>query len=472
MKSIRLFVSWTFIIMTIVLFSCNRQTEQSQKPPSPGEKPPNPNQRTTGIIRQYKTGNVIFIHPDGSGASMWGAMRLLKVGPDGKTNWDNMDHIGLYRSHQTNSTNSSSHAGATVHAFGVKVPYNTYGIHPDRPIKSLSGKDYSILIEAQKAGMAVAIVNSGHICEPGTGVFVANSAQRKNTDTISEQIINSGVDIILSGGEELLLPEGETGYFGVPGKRKDGKNLIEVAKSNGYTIVYNRRELKALPVTTKKVLGVFAASHTFNDIPEEDLAKQGLPMFNPEAPTIAEMTKKALDILTFRRKQFLLVVEEEATDNFSNSNNAIGALTALERADDAIGVAMNYIKSNPKTLLITAADSDAGGMQVFNIRDLQAFDKPLPITQENGAPIDGPKGTGSLPFVAKPDKSGQELRFGICWASDADLAGAVIAKAHGLNAELLPNNVDNTDIYRIMYATLFGIELPNRDKPEIPNTKQ
>jgi len=451
---------WAMILL--MLISCDMQTEQSQKPPSPGENPSQPNQETSDITQQFKTGNVIFIHPDGSGASMWGAMRLLKVGPDGETNWDKMDHMGLYRSHQVNSTNSSSHAGATVHAFGVKVPYNTYGIHPDRPIKSLSGKDYSIMVEAQKAGMAVAIVNSGHICEPGTGVFVANSAQRKNTDTISEQIINSGVDIILSGGEELLLPEGVTGYFGVSGKRKDGKNLIEQAKKNGYTIVYNRKELKALHVTTKKVFGIFAASHTFNDIPEEALAKQGLPMFNSEAPTIAEMTKKALDILTFQRKQFLLVVEEEASDNFSNANNAIGALTALDRADDAIGEAMNFIKSNPNTLLITAADSDAGGMQVFNVRDPEAFNKPLSRTQENGAPNDGLEGTGSLPFVAKPDKSGQELRFGICWASDSDLAGAIIAKTHGLNAELLPNNVDNTDIYRLMYITLFGIELPNK----------
>ena len=33
------------------------------------------------------------------------------------------------------------------------------------------------------------------------------------------------------------------------------------------------------------------------------------------------------------------------------------------------------------------------------------------------------------------------------------------ARAHGLNAELLPKNVDNTDMYRMMYATLFGVWL-------------
>ena len=142
-------------IIFLALISCDMKTEPVQKPPSPGEKTITPTAEITTEKQQYKTGNVIFIHPDGSGANMWGAMRLLKVGPDGETNWDKMDHIGLYRSHQVNSTNSSSQAGATVHAYGVKVPYDTYGIHPKRPIKSLSGKDYSIMTEAKKAGIMV-----------------------------------------------------------------------------------------------------------------------------------------------------------------------------------------------------------------------------------------------------------------------------------------------------------------------------
>lgn len=450
-------IFWAMLLLQIV--ACDMQTEPTQKPPSPGEQSVVTSEESTFVKLQYQTGSVIFIHPDGSGANMWGAMRLVKVGPDGKTNWDKLDQMGLYRSHQLNATNSSSEAGATVHAYGVKVPYKTYGIHPERPIKSLSGKDFSIMTEAKNAGMAIALINSGHLCEPGTGVFLANSAYRDNTDTITLQIINSDADIILSGGEELLIPTGEVGYFGVSGKRKDGRNLIEEAKEIGYTVIYTRKELLSLPVTTKKVLGIFSAGHTFNDKPEEVLKQQGLPLYNPEAPTLAEMTKKALDIFTFNQKQFLLVVEEEGSDNFANDNNAIGALTALSRADDAIGEAISFIGRQPNTMLLVTADSDAGGMQVFNVRNPNEFDKHLPLTQPNGSPNDGPEGTYSLPFVAKPDQAGKELRFGICWATDGDVAGAVIAKAHGLNAELLPNNVDNTDIYRMMYATLFGLNL-------------
>jgi alkaline phosphatase len=68
-------------------------------------------------------------------------------------------------------------------------------------------------------------------------------------------------------------------------------------------------------------------------------------------------------------------------------------------------------------------------------------------------------GTETLPFIAKPDREDMELRFGISWANYSDVMGAVIAKAHGMNAEYLPNNVDNTEIYKLMYRTLFGEEL-------------
>jgi hypothetical protein len=38
-----------------------------------------------------------------------------------------------------------------------------------------------------------------------------------------------------------------------------------------------------------------------------------------------------------------------------------------------------------------------------------------------------------------------------------------VARAHGLNADLLPVSVDNTDIYRMLYATLFGVWLGEGD---------
>jgi alkaline phosphatase len=402
-------------------------------------------------------GNVIFIHPDGSGTGAWTALRMLDHGPDGMLHWDRMDALGMYRGHQRNALVSSSNAGATAHAFGAKADYGAYGNDPDLQLRSASGKPISIMREALDAGFAAGLVNSGQICEPGTGVFVADAPDRHRTDLIARQIIESGAAVILSGGEMYLLPEGAMGRHGQPGIRQDGIDLIERAQELGYTVVYTRDELMALSDDTDRVLGVFAAKHTFNDRPEEELAAEGLPLFDPQAPTVAEMTDVALKILSRSGQRFLLVVEEEGSDNFANKNNAIGALEALRRADAAIGVAMRFIDEHPDTLLITAADSDAGGMKVARIEP-ELADAPVPQTIDNGAPQDGREGTESLPFLAAPDQAGERWPFAVTWAAEADLGGGVVARAHGLNSEHLPTSVDNTDVYRLMYRTLFGVE--------------
>jgi alkaline phosphatase len=87
------------------------------------------------------------------------------------------------------------------------------------------------------------------------------------------------------------------------------------------------------------------------------------------------------------------------------------------------------------------------------------FNKPLPEKGKNGAPWDGKEGTSTLPFISAPDQQGRRFPFAISWSGFGDNAGGIIAKAHGLNAGLLNGTVDNTDIYRLMYRTLFGKEL-------------
>lgn len=47
--------------------------------------------------------------------------------------------------------------------------------------------------------------------------------------------------------------------------------------------------------------------------------------------------------------------------------------------------------------------------------------------------------------------------FGVAWATLSDVNGGIVSKAYGFNAEDLPATADNTDMYRLMYQTLFGI---------------
>lgn len=404
----------------------------------------------------YRKGNVIFIHPDGCGLSTWQALRILEKGPDGEINWDKLPNIGLYRSHTKNSLTTSSNAGATMHAFGKKVVYHSYGMNGKDGLTALSGKNKSIMMEAKAAGINIGIINSGDIVEPGSGVFVASNPSRYEYEIITEKIINSGAEVILSGGEQWMLPEGVEGKFG-PGKRKDGKNLIEQAKELGYTVVFDKYELKDIPSSTGKVLGVFAYEHTFNDKSEEELIELGLPNYFPHAPSVAEMTEAAIRILSAKGGQFFIVTEEEGTDNFGNNNNANGTLEAIKRGDETIGVALDYYKKNQNTLILVTSDSEASGMEVVGFdTDRMKPEVPLAEQSKNWVNFDGANGSGTKPFLSAPDKFGNRFPFGIAWSTTHDTYGSVVARAIGLNAELVKGSVQNTDMYRVMYATLFG----------------
>jgi alkaline phosphatase len=406
--------------------------------------------------QEVKTGNVIFIHPDGTALAGWNAIRVLNYGPDGELNWDRLSNIGLYQGYTKNTLTSSSEGGATIHAYGVKVELLSYGMDGTKPLTSKSGSNLSIMMEAKSKGINIGIINSGKIVEPGTGVFVASDVSRANEDAISRKIIESGADLIFSGGEENLLPLGVEGKFG-QGKRKDGLNVIELAKQLGYKVIYTREELSSISNNTEKVLGVFARSHTFNDKSEEELIKLGLQNYEPDSPTLAEMTDAAIKFLSGKKGNFFLVIEEEGTDNFGNANNANGYFEALKRADDAIGVALNFYSKNPNTLIITAADSEAGGMEIYGFLEKYMMrDKPLPERARNGAPLDGINGTGTLPFLTAKDKNGNQFQFAVAWSTNDDVYGSVVARAEGLNSDLMKGKIDNTEIYRIMYATLFG----------------
>jgi alkaline phosphatase len=414
---------------------------------------------TVGVLAQNTArtapqGSVVFIHPDGTGPNHWGAARMLHYGPDGNLNWDRLSNLMIYRGHMRDQLTGTSNAGAVTHAMGVKVQSGSFGLDTaGQPVVARSGKPLTILEEAQAAGLATGIINSGIIQEPGSAAFVARVAQRSDFLGITKQLIEKAPDVILGGGERYFLPKGTAGRYTTAenAQRTDNVNLIELAKQKGYTVIYTRAELLALPATTRKVLGIFADEDTYNDEPEEKLREQNLPLYGANTPTIGEMTDAALKVLSNSGKRFFLVAEEEGTDNFGNANNASGTLEATKRADDAIGITVNFISRNPNTLLVTAADSDAGGMQVQSV----------PANANVAPPLDGVNGTGTAPFLAQPDRQGQRYAFAIGWVSGADFAGGIVARTHGLNANLLGSTtMDNTDVYRLMYATLFGNLLP------------
>ena len=400
--------------------------------------------------------SVIFIHPDGTGVNTWGACRMLYYGPDGDLNWDRLPNLAVYRGHLKDALAATSHGGGTVHAYGVKVQADSFGKDGTQALASASGAPMSVMAEAIEKGFACGVISTAAVVDAGTGVFLASVDSRDDKNAIALQMLARKPNLILGGGEQFFLPKGVKGRHG-EGVREDGLDLVKRALGEGYTVVYTRDELASLPAGTTRLLGLFASDDTFNDKSEEELAKAGLPHYVPTAPSIAEMLAAGLRVLKATERPFFVVAEEEGTDNFAGANNARATLDALKRADDAIGVALGFIEANPRTLVLTAADSDCSGMQVRGepVGEVPA-DKPLPARdEENGSPIDGRDGTGTLPFIAGPDRFGTRLPFGICWAAQDDMAGGIVARAAGWNAERVRGTIDNTGIYAVIRETLI-----------------
>ncbi|MBW4442914.1 MAG: alkaline phosphatase [Plectolyngbya sp. WJT66-NPBG17] len=457
-------------------------------------------------------GNVIFIHPDGASPSYYMALRNIDKGPDGRTNWDMMSNAGVYLGHMEDQLTGTSNAGAVTHATGTKVFAESFGLNKNnQPVIPLSGRvGKTILDEAIESGKATALIQSGHIGEPGSAAFAAKTTNRVGNDIrardktaeIAEQVIRSGTNVILGGGEVYLLPKGTTGFhvtaeidaeFDDPADRPS-TNLIDLAKSLGYTVVYTEDQLSAVVSGAnppEKLLGVFAANHTFDDRSEEALGlntANPLPLYVATAPTVAEMLEAALKIIKRDPDGFFAVVEEEGTDNFGNNNNAVGAIEGVRRADAAIGVATDYVRSqDPNTLVLTAADSEAGGLQVTQFNPftrpagnaittpaLQNTEPAVPFINVNPMTtntarnfLDGINGsTGSpdapwRPFPSANSLDGNLGNFAVGWVGTPDFPGSIVSKAFGMNADQLPSTLDNTEIYRLMYQTLFGVRFSN-----------
>ena len=401
------------------------------------------------------TGNVIFFHPDGTGLNHWGAARMHIVGPDGALNWDRLPGLGVYTGHMSDRLTGTSHGGATVHAYGVKVVNDSFGLNGTEEITAASGQQMSIAEEAMAAGRAVGLIQTGHIAEPGTAVFVASSESRSNTHDIAHQVIESGAQVIMAGGERFLLPEGTEGRHGM-GQRADGLNLIARAEELGYTIVYTRDEMMALDLDqVDLLLGVFAHNHTFHDQERERNLIEGLPTYVETAPTIGEMTDVALEILSRDEDGFFAVIEEEGTDNIANNMNAYGTLQALSRADEAVGVIQSFLDANPDTMLVMAADSDAAGLQVVS-GSLAEEGAAVAASTNGGGILHGQQGTFGDVFMSAPDGQGVSHPFGISFVGYNDVAGGILVRTAGLNYDLVEPLMDNTDVYGLMYRTLFG----------------
>lgn len=323
----------------------------------------------------------------------------------------------------------------------------------------------TVLEAAQAQGKATGLVTNTRITHATPAAFAAHVPERQMEDEIARQYIEeTGVDVLLGGGKGHFDPE----------QRDDGEDVLGAACDEGYELVETADELEA--IEQAPVLGLFTedTSHMnyyLDRLPEDETGQPGL----------AEMTTKAIDILSQNKNGFFLMVESGRVDHCGHANDPAIAAEQLE-GDEAVGAALDYVEddSTSSTTMVTTADHECGGMSLardgpYNvnfdvleamgasateglaprIEDAESVDEIREIMDEFAGIEDMDE--YDIARVQEGAEAVKEIineRALVGWTSDGHTATDVPTFASGPNAEFLNAARDNTDIAGLLVDSL------------------
>ena len=276
--------------------------------------------------------------------------------------------------------------------------------------------------------------------------------------SISEQLANSGVDVILGGGRKDFDPPTE-----------DGKQSVrELAQANGFQVVDSGAELAAVP-PGHRVLGLFGEG----TLPVRSrgeggrVAEEPDPSFlngihwylgsvelpepmrcepNPEygdTPSLGAMTDAALLQLGYENTNgFFLMVESASIDKQAHARSACGSIGELEQLNEALDSALAFAEANPNTLILVTADH---GHAAQIIPDKSLFN-------QFGAPVYTP---GHLVRLITPEGAGLAINYATNGFMMEEHTGTQVPLlANEVGRGKVPGMVTQPEIYGLMIEHL------------------
>jgi alkaline phosphatase len=243
---------------------------------------------------------------------------------------------GYMTTHPDDKLVTDSAASGTALATGYRTNNGMVGVTPD-------GESVANLFEtAVMQGKAVGVVTTTSVTDATPASFLAHAFSRQMHFDIARQIMDSDASVVLGGGWWFFMPPDK-------GKREDGEDLTEEARLQGFDVAFDRDEMMAS--TGDRLLGLFAGEV----LPYERVRNK------TKVPSLAEMTVKALEILSRDPDGFVLIVEGGRIDHAEHENSISDAVIDFLAFDDAIGEGMKYQATDSTVTLVVSADHDCGG---------------------------------------------------------------------------------------------------------------
>lgn len=319
--------------------------------------------------------NVIFFLGDGMGMTTMTAARIFSVGEDGELTMDTLPETAFVKTFSNDAQVTDSAPSMSAYMTGVKMNNEVLSMSPDTvaidPVLDANGNKLSnkcgskngtpvpTLVELAKAdGRAAGVVTTTRVTHATPAATYSHICHRDLENDIAAAAVpgglgynaalgTTGLDVLLGGGKQFFVPAKDGG------KRSDGRDLIGEMKAKNYAFASNSSEFNAIDASkTERLFGLFTPSHMSYDL-DRDPAKE---------PSLAEMTTKAMDVLSKNKKGYFLMVEGGRIDHALHETTAKKALQDTVAFDNAIKAALAKAKiSDPdlkNTLIVVTADHD------------------------------------------------------------------------------------------------------------------
>ena len=344
---------------------------------------------STVITSTVAPRNVILFIGDGMGPEQVRAAGMYQNGSAGTLIMESFPYSSTMTTYSASSDVTDSAASGTAIATGHKVNNGVISI-------ALPGDGHeleTLLERFHKHCKRAGLVTTTYATHATPAVFGAHETSRSYVNNIAyDYLYQTRPDVLFGGGANGLSPSN--------------------AAAAGYTVALNRVAMQAVrPPLAVPISGQFGTSN----LPYEyDYFIGTDPGYNT-LPHLSEMVTTALAILETVPDGFFLMVEGGRIDHAGHANDIARNVFEVLEFDHAIEIAYTWAISRTDTLIIVTADHETGGLNVI-----------------------ANNGTGNFPTVT--------------WSTTGHTATPVPVYAWGVNAELTPQVMDNTDIHQLALA--------------------
>ena len=380
--------------------------------------------------------NVILLIGDGMGPAHVELTRLCLGGA--QLTMEEMDETGpsymttycLDRETQTIHEITDSAAAGSAIATGYKTFRGAVSVDFDgNPLETVRER-------AEAVGKATGIVTDVYIQDATPAVFLVHAERRGDTMAFSVAMVESDVDVLMGAGRGFFLPKGK-GSKG--GQRTDGRNLIKEWEKSGGTYVGSAEELEDAEINLAegdKLLGLFGGLYNM----DYDLDRQQDK--KTQVPTLAQMTRKAIEILSQDEDGFFLMVEGGSIDWVSHDRDVAGMVAEMRGFDEAVRVALDFAKENGETLVVVTADHECGGLQMTSDSVKEEPPTFVPISEDLN--VDFIRGiTATVAYMWGKIRAGADMVGTVSYYTGYALSPAEVAliEGAGKNGQVLISDI-------------------------------